>query len=791
MSNVTKAVTNPLETVDVGDRIARREDGGLVTGKARYTDDFSAPGMLYAAILRSQFGHAKILSIDTSEAKSHENVVAVYTATDVENSGVLGEVLSPVGLLNPGPDSPISILKELFKPFRPMLAKDIVRYTGEGVAVVIAKDRYSAYDALDLIQVKYESLPATTGVSNSIAENAPQLHEGAPGNISYDWANGNLEETEEAFKKSDHVVDLDIVLPRLIPNAIEPRVALADYSTSSGKLSIKLSSQGAFGHRNYFSKSLGIPLHKVHVTVPAVGGGFGSKSKFYAGELLCAWCSVQLGSPVKWQNTRSEAHITDAQGRSHVTKAKIAFNNDGKLTALKAHTYLDIGAYVSTKAPLQTGGYGVLLSGLYRIPAISVRMTGVFTNSAPVDAYRGAGRPEAAFVVERLVHLAARKLGMDPVEIRRKNFVPKDGFPYKTPILAEYDCGDYEAALDLALEIVDYDELRKKQLKLREEGRYMGIGLCSFIERSGGGSETAKLRVHSTGAITAYVGSADCGQGHQTPFTQLISQGTGVHFKDIEIVAGDSEILPSGTGSFGSRTGSMAGSALFQCTEKIVEKGTKIAAHILETQISKIQFEKGIFSIIGSPTDSITFADVASAAYGTNLPDDVETGFETTIVYSSNKKAWPYGTHIAIVEIDVETGEVDLQRYVGVDDVGTILNPMIVEGQIQGGIVQGIGQALFEQAVYDKSGNLLSGTLQDYAMPRAMHLPDIETDHIVVPTTSNLLGTKGAGESGTIGSPASIANAVSDALEPFGITHIDLPITDQKVWESIKQSTSS
>ncbi|HIJ12495.1 MAG TPA: xanthine dehydrogenase family protein molybdopterin-binding subunit [Halobacteriales archaeon] len=791
MSHTAETVTNPTDVVDVGDRIVRREDGGLVTGKAQYTDDYSAPGMLYAAILRSQYAYAKISSVDTSLAEAHEDVVAVYTAQDVEASGVLGEVLSPVGLLNPGPDSPVSIRTELFKPFRPMLAKDIVRYTGEGIAVVVATDRYSAYDALDLIDVKYESLKGVTGISASTDTNAPQLHEGAPGNISYDWENGNKKDVEVAFSNSDHVVELDLVLPRLIPNAIEPRVALADYSPSSGKLSIKLSSQGAFGHRNYFSKSLGIPLHKVHVTVPAVGGGFGSKSKFYAGELLCAWCSVQLGLPVKWQNTRSEAHITDAQGRSHATKAKIAFNKDGTFTALEAHTYLDIGAYVSTKAPLQTGGYGVLLSGLYKIPAVFVRMTGVFTNSAPVDAYRGAGRPEAAFVVERLVYLAAKKLGMDPVEIRRKNFVPKDEFPYKTPIIAEYDCGDYEAALDLALKTIDYEGLRKEQISLRNEGRYIGIGLCSFIERSGGGTETAKLRIHPTGAITAYVGSADCGQGHQTPFTQLISQGTGVQFKDIEIVAGDSEILPSGTGSFGSRTGSMAGSALLRCTEQVVEKGEKIAAHILDTTTSNISFENSTFHATDSPDDSVTFAEVAAAAYGNNLPDGVESGFEITTVYENNKKAWPYGTHIAVVEVDVETGEVKLKRYVGVDDVGTILNPMIVEGQIVGGIVQGIGQALFEQAVYDNSGNLVSGTLQDYAMPRAMHLPDIETDHIVTPTPSNLLGTKGAGESGTIGSPASIANAVSDALESFGVSHIDLPITDEKVWQSISEATSS
>ena len=418
-------------------------------------------------------------------------------------------------------------------------------------------------------------------------------------------------------------------------------------------------------------------------------------------------------------------------------------------------------------------------------------MTGVFTNSAPVDAYRGAGRPEAAFVVERLVYLAAKELGMDPVEIRRKNFVPKDEFPYKTPIIAEYDCGDYEAALDLALKTIDYEGLRKEQISLRNEGRYIGIGLCSFIERSGGGTETAKLRIHPTGAITAYVGSADCGQGHQTPFTQLISQGTGVQFKDIEIVAGDSEILPSGTGSFGSRTGSMAGSALLRCTEQVVEKGEKIAAHILDTTTSNITFENSTFRATDSPDDSVTFAEVAAAAYGNNLPDGVESGFEITTVYENNKKAWPYGTHIAVVEVDVETGEVKLKRYVGVDDVGTILNPMIVEGQIVGGIVQGIGQALFEQAVYDNSGNLVSGTLQDYAMPRAMHLPDIETDHIVTPTPSNLLGTKGAGESGTIGSPASIANAVSDALESFGVSHIDLPITDEKVWQSISEATSS
>lgn len=774
-----------------GSSIKRREDPALITGKGRYTDDLQLPNMMYAAIVRSPHAHARIKSIDTTEAEAVEGVVAVFTAQDVEESGAPG--LIPVGWLHEG----------IKTPDYPMLAKDKVRFVGNPGAVVVAKDRYVARDAAELIRVDYDPLPAAVDPEKATHDDAPLLHDDAPNNIAFDWDIGDKTKTDQAFAGAAHIAQVRIRNNRLIPHAIEPRAALADYDTTTGKLTLHMTSQNPHIHRLLMSiASLGIPEHKIQVIAPEVGGGFGSKIHHYPDEAITSWCSMQVGRPVKWTATRSEGNQADAHGRDHVTDAEIALDENGKILGLRVKTYAAMGAYFSTFAPaVPTYLYGTLLSGEYNIPAIYCNVIGTFTNTTPVDAYRGAGRPEATFVVERLMDLAAGEVGLDPAEIRKRNFVAPDAFPFQTQVALQYDSGNYPGTMEKALELAGYEDLRAEQASRRQNGgKLLGIGFSSYIEACGlapsqlvgslgaqaGQWESAEVRVHPTGAVTVYSGSSAHGQGHETTFAQIVADRLGIDVDQIEIVQGDTDEVQFGWGTYGSRSAAVGGSAVAVSVDKVIEKGRKIAAHLLEAAEDDVVFEGGEYFVRGAPDKSQGWGDVALQAHlAHNIPADIEPGLEATTFYDPPNFVYPFGTHIAVVEVDPDSGEVELSRYIAVDDCGNVINPMIVDGQIHGGIAQGVGQALWENAVYDESGQLVTGTLLDYALPKAHKLVSFETDRTVTPCPHNPLGVKGIGEAGTIAAPAAVVNAVVDALQPYGVKHLDMPLTPEKIWQAI------
>lgn len=779
-----------------GSSIRRREDPELITGQAKYTDDLQLPGMVYCTILRSPYAHAKIQSIDTSQAQAMDGVLGVFTAKDIAESGTPGAI--PVGWLLP----------DMKIPDHQMLAADTTRYVGDGVAMVVAEDQYTAHDALEMIWVDYVALDGIADPKKATAEGAPLVHEEAPRNIAFDWEIGDKEKTDAAFVNATHIASLDLVNNRLIPNAMEPRAALADYNSITGELMLYMTTQNPHIHRLLMSlASLGLPEHKIRVIAPEVGGGFGSKIHHYADEALTAWASMQVGRPVKWTATRTETYLTDAHGRDHVTHAQLALGEDGKFIGLRVETYAAMGAYLSTFAPaVPTYLYGTLMSGEYDLPAIHCHVYGVFTHTVPVDAYRGAGRPEATFVVERLVDEAARVSGIDPAELRRRNFVAPDNFPYATQVALEYDSGNYEGALDKALATIGYDDFRKEQTAARAQGRYLGLGLSAYIEACGlapsavvgslgaqaGQWESAVVRVHATGKVTLYSGCSGHGQGHETTFAQIVASELGVPYEDIDVVEGDTGAMPHGWGTYGSRSAATGGSAIASAARKVVDKARTIAAHLLEAAPEDLEFEDGKFYVKGSPDQVQTLPDVALQAYlAHNLPKGIEPALEATSFYDPANFVFPFGTHVAIVEVCPATGQVRLQRYLAVDDVGNVINPMIVDGQVHGGIAQGVGQSLFETAVYDENANLLSGTMLDYAVPKAHFLPSFETDRTVTPCPHNPLGVKGVGEAGTIASPAAVVNAVVDALSPFGVSHIDMPVTPEKVWNAMHGSAEN
>ena len=774
-----------------GSAIKRREDPALVSGKGQYTDDIALPGMVFATIVRSPHAHARIRGIDTTAAAAHPGVVAVFTGKDIQASGVPGVV--PTCWLLPG----------LKTPAHTLLATETARYVGDGVAVVLAEDRYGSRDAADLVDVDYEPLPATVDVAGALAEGAPQLFEEAPGNVAFEWSLGDRESTDHALAEAVHTVELELVNQRLIPHAIEPRAALCDYDSNSGRVTVWMTTQNPHVHRLLLAlASIGVPEHKIRVIAPEVGGGFGSKIHHYPDEGITAWCALQLQRPVKWVATRSEANLTDAHGRDHLTKAEMGLDADGKITGLRVKTLASMGAYLSTFAPsVPTYLYGTLLSGQYDIPAIVVDVVGTFTNTVPVDAYRGAGRPEATFVVERLMSLAADQLDIDQAELRRRNFVPPDAFPYTTQVALEYDSGNYEGTLNKALEISGYASLRARQEAGRnDESKLIGVGLCSYIEACGlapsqvagalgaqaGLWESAKVRVHPTGTVTVLTGSSAHGQGHATTFSQIVADRLGLDIDSIQVIHGDTDEVQFGMGTYGSRSAAVGGSAIATSLDKVVAKCCKIAAHLLEAASEDVVFEEGKFFVQGSPAQSKAWGEVVLQAYlAHNIPEDIEPGLEETSFYNPANFTFPFGTHLAVVEVDRETGEIELMRYIAVDDCGNQINPMIVAGQIHGGVAQGIGQALWEGAVYDEAGQLVNGTLMDYALPRAHKLIDFELDHTVTPCPHNPLGVKGIGEAGTIAAPAAVVNAVIDALKPFGVRHIDMPLTPERVWQAM------
>ena len=778
-----------------GASVKRREDPRFITGKGNYVDDLKLPGMTYAAFVRSPHAHARIKSIDTAAAKRHPGVVAVYTGKDMTGVNSL-----PCGWdLRKEKNIPGVVQDLAMVPHMP-LSSDAARHVGDPVAVVIADSQDAAGDAAELVAVDWEVLPSVTSTEGATKAGAAQIHGGAPGNVAFKWELGGGD-VAAAFKKADVVVKKRIVNQRLVANAMEPRACVARYEDATGELTLWVTSQNPHVHRLLMCAFvLGIPEHKVRVIAPDVGGGFGSKIFLYNEEVVCSWASRLLKRPVRWTATRREAYVTDAHGRDHVTDAEMAMSKDGKILGLQVSTTANLGAYLSTFAPaVPTFLYGTLLNGVYTIGAIHVGVTGVFTNTTAVDAYRGAGRPEACYVLERMVDAAAAALKMDPAEVRRRNFIPKFSGAYQTQVAVSYDSGDYGKAFDKLLQMFDYKKFRAEQTEARKQGRYLGVGFSTYIEACsiapsklvgalGAGAglyESGKVRVHPTGGVTVYTGSHSHGQGHETTFAQLVADELSIPLEQVEIVHGDTGLIPFGMGTYGSRSASVGGTAIYMSLNKIKEKGKKIAAHLLEASAGDIEYVGGQFQVKGAPGKAVPFGAVALTAYVPhNYPEGLEPGLEETSFYDPSNFCFPFGAHACVVEVDGDTGTVKVVRYLAVDDVGNVINPMIVDGMVHGGIAQGVGQALWEGAVYDSdSGQLVTGTMMDYTLPKADMLPMYETDRTETPTPVNPLGIKGAGETGTIAATPAVVNAVVDALSGIGVDHIEaMPLTAERVW---------
>ena len=772
-----------------GSPLKRREDPRLITGQGNFTDDIQLPGMVYMAVLRSPHAHARIKRIDVSAARRAPGVVAVYTGKDLE--GKMGTI--PTAWLVPDSD--------IKTPPHHALAVDKVRYVGDGVALVVAEDRYTARDALELIEVEYEELPAVVDQEEAMKEGAPQLHEEVPNNIAFRWKAGEV--PDEVFDQAEVVIRRRFRQQRLIPNPMEPRSAVAKYNPSTGEMTIWCTTQNPHIHRFILSGVLGIPESKLQVVAPDVGGGFGCKIPVYPDEALAGYVARDLRRPVKWTEERRENFVATTHGRDMILDVELAGRRDGTLTALRVRNTANMGAYLSTAAPgVPTILHGLIVQGPYKIPQVAVEVIGVMTNTTPTDAYRGAGRPEATYQIERMVDLFADEIGMDPVEVRRKNLIRAEEFPYDNALGLQYDSGNYHRALEKALEMIDYDAFRKEQEEARKQGRYLGIGFSTYVEICGLGPskvagavgfqgglwESATVRVHPSGKVSVFTGASPHGQGEETTFAQIVSQKLGVPFEDVEIIHGDTNRISMGWGTYGSRTTPVAGSAIAIACDRILEKAKKIASHALEASEADLEFEGGAFRVKGVPDKKISFQDITLKAYlAWDLPEGVEPALEAQAFYDPSNFVYPFGTHICVVEVDGETGQVELKRYVAVDDPGPVINPVVAEGQVHGGIVQGIGQALWEGAVYDEQGQLISGTFMDYAMPKARFFPNFETAFTETPSPVNPLGVKGIGETGTIASTPAVVNAVVDALKPFGVKDLEMPLTPEKVWKAMQQ----
>ncbi|HYK82305.1 MAG TPA: molybdopterin cofactor-binding domain-containing protein [Gemmatimonadales bacterium] len=776
-----------------GSGIKRREDPRLITGRATYTDDVHLPRLLYAAVLRSSYAHAKLKRVNVAEAQHAPGVVAVYTGADLKDK------VTAVPCAWNIPNA------ELKVPAHPLLAFDTVRYVGDGIALVVAESRAAARDALDLIDVDYAPLAAVVDPEQATQPGAPQLHADVAGNVAFTWkvAGGDA---AKAFAEAAVTVTQRLRQNRLLPTAMEPRAACASYNPGTGQLTVWVTSQNPHIHRFLLSVMLKLPEHRIRVIAPEVGGGFGSKIPGYPDEALVSFASMALQRPVKWTEDRAENYKATIHGRDHVEYVELCGTKDGTITGLRTKVYANLGAYASTAAPgVPTILHGLMYSGPYTIPNIAGTVYGVYTTTTPVDAYRGAGRPEATFLLERMINLYAQKIGMDPVEVRRKNLIPKDKFPYTVATGLTYDSGNYQGALDKALALFDYKKFRTEQAKARKDGRYLGVGVTTYCEICGlgpsqvagavgfGGGlyDSAIVRVYPTGVVRAYIGAKPHGQGEETTFAQIVADEFGLPVESVEVVAGDTEATPQGWGTYGSRTTAVCGSAVKLAAQRVKEKAKKIAAHLLEANEADLEWRDGKFVVKGSPDKGKSFAELALMAnVAWNMPAGLEPGLEATAFFDPSNFVYPFGAHICTVEVDIETGAVTVLRYLAVDDCGPQINPMIVEGQVHGGVVQGLGEALQELAVYDGDGQLLSGTLMDYAVPKASQMPKIETAHTVTPSPVNPLGIKGVGETGTIASVPTLVNAVCDALAPLGVTHIDKPLTPARVWAAIRAARS-
>ena len=779
----------------IGASSKRREDFRFLKGIGKYTDDINQPNQTYCYILRSPVAHAKIGKIDLTAAKSAPGVVAILTSTDFEGVGGI-----PCGWLVTGKNN-----QPMKEPKHPILAAGKVRHVGDPVVAVIAESLNAAKNAADLVSIDYQELPAVVDMKAALKGGGTPVHDEAPDNMCFDWELGDKAATDAAFAKAAHVTKLDLINNRLVPNAMEPRAAVGIYDVGADEHTLITTSQNPHVIRLLMGAFvLGIPEHKLRVLAPDVGGGFGSKIYHYAEEALVTWAAKKVGRPVKWTAERAESFVSDAHGRDHITHAELAFDKDGKMLALRCDTLANMGAYLSTFAPcIPTYLHGTLLAGQYTYPAVHVNVRAVFTNTVPVDAYRGAGRPEATYIIERIISKAARELGVDQTELRRKNFIKKEQFPYQTPVALQYDIGDYEASMQAAKKLAGYDGFPARKAEAAAKGKLRGIGVASYIEACGiapsslvgalgaraGLYEAATIRVNPTGSVSVLTGSHSHGQGHETTFAQVVASKLGIPADSVQIVHGDTQKIPFGMGTYGSRSLAVGGSAIVKALDKIVDKAKKIAAHLLEAAESDIEFKEGRFTVAGT-NRSKTFGEVAFAAYVPhNYPHEkLEPGLEESAFYDPKNFTFPGGTHVVEVEVDPETGVVRLAEVVAADDVGRVINPMIVDGQMHGGLAQGIGQALFEEARYDESGQLLTGSFMNYGMPRADDLPSFKVGNHATACTHNPLGAKGVGEVGAIGVPPAVINAVLDALAPLGVKDISMPATPEKVWRAIQEA---
>jgi aerobic carbon-monoxide dehydrogenase large subunit len=789
------AAANPT---GIGAAIRRKEDMRFLLGRGNYVADMILNNMTHGVLVRSPHAHARIKSIDTRTARTMPGVVAVFTGDDLLADKVGGLPCAwPVTGKGGAPTK---------EPAHPALAQGKVRHVGDAVALVVAETLAQARLAAEAVVVDYATLPAVVSVIDALKPGAPAVFDDIPDNVCVDWEIGDKAATDAAFKKAAHVARISLVNNRLAGNPMESRASIGDYDVSRGQHTLWTTSQ--FPHIAKLLMGnfvLGIPQHKLRVVSPDVGGGFGVKQFLYAEEVLVTWAARRIGRPVKWVCERSEGFVSDAQARDHVTDAELALDANGKFLALRVHTTANMGGYLSTFGPnIPTNLYGPLLAGVYTTPAVYCEVKCVFTNTLPVDAYRGAGRPEATFCLERLVDVAAIEMKIDKAEIRRRNMIRVDAYPYQTPVMMNYDSGDPIGCMDKALLAADWKGFPARKAEAAKRGKLRGIGLCTYVEACGlapsriairlgvrgGLFESAAVRVHPTGHVTVLMGTHSHGQGHETTCAQIVSQKLGIPAENVEIVFGDTDKVQFGLGTYGSRSAAVGGSALAKATNKVIVKSKKIAAHLLEAGEDDIEFAAGVFTVAGTDRKK-TFGDVALMAhFPVDYPLEVlEPGLEEQAFYDPVNFTFPCGAHIAEVEIDPDTGTVELVKYVAIDDVGTVINPMIVEGQIHGGVVQGVGQALFEDCVYDpSSGQLLSGSFMDYCMPRADNIPSMIADTHITACTHNELGVKGCGEVGTIGSPATVMNAVVDALQHLGVKHVEMPASPQRIWQTLARA---
>ncbi len=767
----------------IGQSAKRVEDRRFITGNGRYTDDIDLDGQVYGVVVRSPVAHAKIKSINVDAARSAPGVLMVVTGTEFEaKAGNLIPCMVPIKNRD-GSDRA--------DPGHPIIATDKVRHVGDQVAFVVAQTATQARDAAELVDVDYDELPAVQDTATATASSA-RVHEGVDRNIAYDWQHGDDAAIDAAFSSAANTVKIELINNRVIANAMEPRACVADYASGEGKLTLHVCGQGVWMYKNFLADSiLKMPAEKIRVVTPDVGGGFGMKAFFYSEYALSCFASRELGRPVKWTGDRSETMLVDAMGRDHVTTAELAFDSDHRIQAMRVHTVANMGAYLSTSAPfIPTGAALKVLPGVYDVKELLYRVEGVFTNTTPVDAYRGAGRPESIYCMERLIEAAARELAVDRAELRRKNFIRPEQMPFTTTAGETYDSGDFDRVMSVALQNAGWQEFEKRRHEAAQRGKYRGIGMCYYIESTmGDPNEAAAVRFDDDGTVSIAVGTQNNGQGHETAYAQILSEFLGVPFESVRLIEGDSDLIANGGGTGGSRSVTAQGTAIRAASEKVIERGKQYAAREFEAAVADIDFAEGTFQVRGTDR-SIDIMTLAKKAKGSDV-EGYEGGLDADASITLEAWTFPNGCHIAEVEIDSDTGTTEVVNYTVVDDFGKVINPTLVAGQIHGGVVQGIGQALMEHTVFDETGQLLSGSFMDYCMPRADTVPTFMTSTEEILCKNNPLGMKGCGEAGSVGACAAVINGIIDALSPLGIQRVDMPATPESLWQLLHQAKAA